>query len=530
MLHYFRPDWVVPNDRRLDADLCIYGGTSAGLIAGYRAAQEGLSVVVLNPGHHLGGLTAGGLGWTDFGRQHVIGGLSRRFYERVGQKYGKDIEWQFEPSQATAVFEDLISESGVIVEVAQYLDAVEMEGRRIVAARMLGGLRVSARCFIDATYEGDLLAKAGVSYCVGREANTVYGEQLNGVQVRDLHQFLPTRVDPYVVEGDPDSGLLPHVEPIDLRRHTGEGDHRVQAYNFRVCMTNDPTLKVPWRCPENYDPAEYELVARTFNGWLEGYNEQLREHDPLTPMKFDRLPNATPAGYHKTDTNNHGAVSSDFIGLSWRWAEADYQQREQLFQKHVAWQQGYYWFMANDPRIPGAYREAYSHWGLPRDEFTETGHWPPQLYVREARRLIGDYIITEADCRRPQGFTPPQDSIGMGSYTLDSHNCTRFAAEVDGKMAVINEGDVQVPPTDPYPISYRCIVPRRGQCSNLLIPICISASHIAYGSARMEPVFMILGEAAACAAKLAIQDDLDVQLVPYDRLENLLPDAVLGHA
>ncbi|MGF1634625.1 MAG: FAD-dependent oxidoreductase [Phycisphaerae bacterium] len=527
MLNYFKPEWITPTEAQLRVDLCVYGGTSAGLVAAYRAAELGLDVLVLNPGHHLGGLTAGGLGLTDHGRAHVIGGLSRQFYERLGRHYGTDIAWYFEPSAASAVFDEMIGESRVVVRQFQYLDAVETQDGRITAVRMLGGLRVEARCFVDASYEGDLLAKAGVRYHVGRESNEVYGESLNGIQVRPMHQFVPAAVDPYRTVGDPDSGLLPQVEPEDLRPRQGQGDKRVQAYNFRVCMTDDPELKIPWQKPDGYDPAEYELAARWFAGPKDPYNDNHRAANPDVPAKFDVFPHLTAGGHRKTDTNNHGPVSSDFIGANWDWPEATYAERETIFQRHVAYQKGFYWFMANDPRVPERYRTAYGHWGLPRDEFKQTGHWPGQLYVRESRRMIGDYVITEADCMRPAGFTAPKDSVGMGSYTLDSHNCTRFVAEVDGRRVVMNDGDVQVPPTDPYPISYRAIVPGTGQCTNLIVPICFSASHIAYGSARMEPVFMVLGEAAACAAYLAVRGDKDVQRVAYDKLQPLLAKSVL---
>jgi hypothetical protein len=531
-LHYFHPDWISDTDERLTADVCIYGGSSAGCAAAYTAAGQGLSVVLLQPGKHLGGLTSGGLGWTDFGRKHVIGGLSRRFYKQAGEHYGHadgEEEWRFEPKVAEAIFERWIAESDVTLRRCQYLDGVEMDGQRITAITLLGGLRVQAKAFIDASYEGDLLAKAGVAHHIGREANSVYGETLNGIQVRDKHQF-SVPVDPYVTPGDPGSGLLPQVEDVDLRRHQGEGDQRVQAYNFRVCMTDDPALKIDWAKPEGFDALQQELAVRWFNAveGVDDYNNQVKPHLPPekdVPHQFDIFTNKTPGGFYKTDTNNHGPVSSDFIGANWAWPEASYEQREQLFQRHVAYQKGFYWTIANDPRVPERYRTAYSRWGLPSDEFTDTGHWPHQLYVRESRRMVGGYVVTEADCMRPEGFTAPNDSVGMGSYTLDSHNCTRFVGEVDGQVSVMNDGDVQVPPTDPYPISYRAIVPAAGQAANLLAPICISASHIAYGSARMEPVFMVLGESAALAASIAIRDAVSVQDVPYARLRPMLDAA-----
>jgi hypothetical protein len=515
-LHYFHPDWIKTTDEQLSVDLCIYGGNAAGVAAAVTARKRGLSVALLQPGQHLGGMTSGGLGWTDFGRKHVIGGLSRSFYREVGKHYGLEEEWQFEPGVAEAIFDRWIDEYDVMLRREQYVDQVEMYGNRIHAITLLGGLRVQAALFMDCSYEGDLMAKAGVNYHVGREANSIYGESLNGIQIREKHQF-NSPVDPYLVAGDPSSGLLPQVEDLDLTQKQGEGDHRVQAYNFRVCMTDDPELKVDWQKPENFDPQQYVLATRWFQSEKDAFNEQLRDFDGETRIaKFDQFPNKTPGGYHKTDTNNHGAVSSDFIGANWGWPEADYAERERLFQAHVTYQQGLYWHLANSEEIPQRYRELYQRWGLPKDEFTDTGHWPHQLYVREARRMIGDYVITEHDCHKK---SVAEDSVGMGSYTMDSHNCTRFVKVEDGQARVLNEGDVQVPPTDPYPISYRSIVPAKGQCENLFVPVCFSASHIAYGSARMEPVFMVMGESAGIAAALCLSKNCTVQDLPYGDLE-----------
>lgn len=523
-LHYFDRGWVGSTDEALAVDVCIYGGNACGVTAARKLAELGRTVAVLQPGKHLGGMTTGGLGWTDFGRKHVIGGMARQFYRDVGKLYGKDEEWQFEPSKAQQVMNALAEHDAVDVRFCQYLDRVEMEGQRITAIACLGGLTVKAKLFVDASYEGDLMARAGASYTVGREANGVYGEQLNGIQVHHFHQFSHP-VSPYVVEGDAASGLLPHIEPGDLATQQGQGDRRVQAYNFRVCMTDDPALKIDWARPARFDERQYVLATRWFNSDKDRYNEQLRDwsdNPSDVPLKFDRLPNTTPGGYHKTDTNNHGAVSSDFIGANYAWPEGDYATRERIFQQHVAYQQGFYWHMANCPDVPQPYRDAYARWGLPSDEFVTTDHWPHQLYVREARRLVGDYVITEHDCT---GDSVADDPIGMGSYTMDSHNCARFVGQIDGVESVRNEGDVQVPPTDPYPISYRAVVPKRGECANLFVPVCFSASHIAYGSARMEPVFMVMGESVACAAHLAIDSNAAVYDVKYDELRPMLEAA-----
>jgi len=519
-LHYFDPAWIRPTRDGVTADVCVYGGTAAGVVAAAAAARLGLRAVLLQPGRHLGGMTTGGLGWTDYGRKHVIGGMARQFYRQVGRFYGKAEEWHFEPRAAEQVIDSLSIEAGLQVLRCQYLDRAAMDGHRIVALTLRGGLEVRARQFIDATYEGDLMAAARVTFTVGREANSTYGETLNGIQVRDKHQFSHP-IDPYVIPGNPASGLLPHLIAEDLAVHQGEGDRRVQAYNFRMCMTDDPSLKIDWPLPEVFDPQDYVLATRWFQGEKNAYNDQLRPlaKPEAAPGKFDILPNLTAGGLHKTDTNNHGPVSSDFIGANYDWPEGDYEARARIFQRHVAYQMGFYWHMANSPEVPERYRRAYARWGLPSDEFTDTGHWPHQLYVREARRMVSDYVITEADCR---GTSRPSDAIGMASYTMDSHNCARFVKMDQGRARVLNEGDVQVPPTDPYPVSYRAIVPRRGECENLLVPVCMSASHIAYGSARMEPVFMVLGESAAQAAALACRAGCPVQAVPYVPLREAL--------
>lgn len=518
--HYFRSDWIERTDHSLDVDVCVYGGSAAGFTAAIEAASRGHSVALLHPGRFVGGLQVGGLGWTDYGKQHVIGGMAREFYRRCGQHYGKPEEWQFEPHVAQQAVDSMLADASVKPLLCQYLDRVDVVQGRIVSIRLLGGLVVRAKVFIDATYEGDLLAHAGCRFSLGREANSIYGETLNGIHVGPFHQFVPDGVDAFNTPGDPSSGLLPGVEPIDLRRHQGRGDHRLQAYNFRICMTNDPDLKIDWERPEHYHPDQYKLADRWFNASARnGYNEMVRSSKPLVPAKFDVLPNKTPGGFQKTDTNNHGPVSSDFIGNNWDWPLATHAQREGLFQRHVQWQMGFYYHIANSPEIPDPYRGAYSHWGLSRDEFTQSGHWSHTLYIREGRRLIGDEVLTELHCMHKRRVSDP---VGMGSYNLDSHNCTRF---LTSEGTVQNEGDVQVAPAGPYSIGYTCIRPKRGEVNNLLVPVCCSTSHIAYGSVRMEPVFMGLGQVAGVAASQAILEGRCVQDLDYARLRSQL-DAV----
>jgi hypothetical protein len=490
--YYFPPERV--EERALEADLCVYGGNAAGVVAAVQAARLGLRAMVLEPSRHLGGMTAGGLGQTDIGNKEAIGGISREFYARCGAKYGVEIEWRFEPHVAEQVLHEMAEEAGVTWFTGQFLeDATRGADGRLLNIRTESGLTVHAGMFIDATYEGDLLARAGVTYFVGREGNEVYGETMDGQHVRNKHQF-DYFVDPYVTEGDAASGLLPGFDP-DHSYTLGAGDRRVQAYNFRMCLTQREDIRVPFPQPVGYDSAWYELQARYLRG---GWNQAFQ--------KFDKVRNG------KTDTNNHGAVSTDFIGQNFGWPEGTFAEREAIFQRHVIYQQGFQWFMANDPRVPAAIREPMATWGLCRDEFMDCGGWPHQLYVREARRMVSDYVLTEADCRWQR---TAEQSVGLAAYGMDSHNCRRIV--IDG--AARNEGDVQTHVTGPYAIDYRAIVPRRGECGNLLVPVCLSASHIAYGSARMEPVFMVLGQSAATAAFIALREQYNVQDVPYDALQ-----------
>jgi hypothetical protein len=483
----------------------VYGGTSGGVVAAVKAARMGRSVVLIEPGRHLGGLSSGGLGATDIGNKQAIGGVSREFYRRLGRAYDQDEAWKFEPHVAEEVFDELIRAANVPVAFGERLDladGVEKRGTRIVAIRTESGRTFRGRMFIDATYEGDLMAKAGVSYHVGREANAVYGETLNGVQTRKAthHQFIKP-VDPHVVPGDPASGLLPGVHAGGPGAE-GSGDHRVQAYNFRICATDVPENRRPWPKPDDYDPLRYELLLRNF----EAGDERVPWHAVMMPNR-------------KTDSNNNHAVSTDYIGMNYAYPDGDYATRQRIIRKHRSYQRGLMWTLANSPRVPAKVREYFQTWGLARDEFTDNDNWPRQLYVREARRMVSDYVMTQHNC---QGRRVVEDPVGLAAYTMDSHNVQRY---VDENGHVRNEGDVQVGGFPPYPISYRSIVPKRSQCTNLLVPVCLSASHIAFGSIRMEPVFMVLGESAATAAVQAVEADVDVQEIDYERLyERLIVD------
>lgn len=493
-LHYYYP--VPASPGVVYSDICVYGGTSAGVAAAVRAARAGRSVALVVFGRHLGGLSSAGLGKTDAGKIGTIGGLGREFYHRVGEHYGHDESFGFEPHVAEAVFDRWVAEADVSVyREHRLLDVRLAADGRIEALRTENGKVFVAQVYVDATYEGDLMDAAGVSYVVGRESNATYGETLNGVQFRTGHQFR-RRVDPYVVPGDPDSGLLWGVSP-DTPGTPGEGDHRIQAYSFRLCLTMAAD-RIPFPRPSGYDPARYELLLRYIQAGV------------WDAMRFNR-----PTAAGKTDMDNWGATSTDYIGGNHDWPLADYQNRERIFQDHVDYQQGLMWFLANDPRLPEPIRAEVSGWGLAPDEFVETGGWPHELYVREGRRMVGDYVVTEHDCR---GDRVAPDPIGLASYTMDSHNCQRLV--VDG--AARNEGDVQVKVPRPFGISYRAIVPPAGECGNLFVVAAVSASHIAFGSIRMEPVFMLLGHAAARAAELSIDESVPVQRVDYAALRELL--------
>jgi hypothetical protein len=491
----------------IQSDICIYGGTSAGVIAAVQAVKLGKTVAVIEPGNHVGGLAAGGLGWTDLGNKAAIGGLSREFFRRLGRHYGRAEAWTFEPSVAEAEFNQFLREAQAPVYFQQRLAAVGKTNTIISEVTTDSGNGFRAKIFIDASYEGDLMARAGVSYFVGREANATYGETLNGIRGQTpQHQFL-VPVDPYIRPGDAASGLLPFVEPVAFG-NPGEGDQSVQAYNLRLCLTKNPANRKPILPPAGYDPGKFELLGRYFDALGVAHRE-------VSLKDFLKIDMVTP---EKTDINNQGGFSTDGIGLNQAYPEADYATRDRIRSELLEYTQGLLTYLATSPRVPASIRAEMQSWGLCQDEFPDTGGWPHQVYVREARRLVGDYVMTEKNCRRQ---VIAADSVGLAAYTMDSHNCRRLVR--DGRVE--NEGDVQVPPISPYAISYHALLPKPAQCENLLVPVCLSASHMAYGSIRMEPVFMILGQSAATAAALAIDDRQSVQRVDYEKLKaRLLAD------
>lgn len=495
-LRHYYPLPANPSPQTLRVDICVYGGTPGGVGAAVQARRLGKTSALAVFRRHVGGLTAAGLTAVDLGKKESIGGMAEEFLNRMGQWSG------FRAADAEQTMRAMLVEAGVPVWFERRLARVEKEGNRIRALVFENGDRIEAQVFVDATYEGDLLARAGVSYHVGREGNAAYGEAFNGYFIADKHQFrFP--VDPYRKPGDPASGLLPGIS-AEAPRAEGSGDKYVQAYNFRMWLTTAAAGR-PFPQPAGYRRDDYALLERFLNS-------------APADFEWDWTYRKGPLKLNLGDCNNAGPVSTDFIGGSARWPEADYAEREKIFQAHVTYQQGYMWFLAHDPAVPEKLRNHVKTFGLPRDQFEETAGWPHELYVREGRRMVSDYVMTEHNCK---GKIVAEDSVGLASYTMDSHHTSRVVV----KGVVMAEGNVEKTTPQPYPVAYRAMVPRERECANLLVPVAVSSSHIAFGSIRMEPVFMLLGQSAATAATLAIDRKTSVQKVDYAALRPLLLQA-----
>ncbi len=518
---------VQPGEPRVvECDVAVYGGTPAGVTAAIQAAREGKKTLLLSFNQHVGGMTSGGLTATDLGKKESIGGLALEFYNRIGRKIG------FRPSAAESLYREMLDEAGVNVLLGRALKSAEMKENRVLSVSMETGETVRAGMFVDATYEGDLFAAANVSYRVGREPAGVYEESLGGqwqkVSWKDVYQFCRLPLSPYVDPRNPASGLLPEIS-TEPHGKPGEGDFKVQAYNFRIFLT-DKAGKIPFPKPGGYDPGRYALLARFLHAdpgieWMLNYTTRSMTDGPVQ--------------VRKGDSNNAGSFSSDYVGGNYRWPDGTYKPgsftqlpparrglpaplselyelRERIFQDHVNYQQGLMHFLANDPRVPEELRDRVNRFGLDPQEFQETGYWPHQLYVREGRRMVSEYVVTQADCESRRKV---DDSVGLASYAMDSHFCQRVVVEEDGVTTVRNEGGFGHGFPRPYPVSYRAIVPKMQECSNLLVPVCLSSSHVAYGSIRMEPVFMILGQSAGTVAALALDEGIAVQELDYKRLK-----------
>jgi len=530
----------------IERDVVIYGSSPAALTAAIQAQRMGAGAVIVSPETRIGGLTTGGLGQTDIGNKNAFGGLALDFYRDVAAYYcdeknwmwqkrndylpdgqcagtkGADAMWTFEPSAALKILEGWEKREKLDIRRAERLNRsvgkVKVEGqgqqRRIVSFEVENGTVYRGKMFVDATYEGDLMAAAGVTYFVGREANAAYGETISGnapnARGSENHNFR-RGVDPYVVKGDKTSGLLPGVEPYDPGEKPGNGDRRVQAYCFRMCLTDVPENRLPFAKPAGYDERDYELLFRNFEAG-EGSDGNL-------PWINSKMPN------RKTDTNNRTGFSTDYIGCNWSWPEASYAERDRILKAHLDYQRGLMWTLANHPRVPENVRKEISRWGTCRDEFADGlgDGWQRQLYVREARRLVGDVVMTERHCRGMQTVARP---VALGAYGMDSHNVRRCVTK---EGFVRNEGNVEdYKAADgktrfpPFGIDYGALVPKCGDCANLFVPVCLSASHMAFGSIRMEPVFFALGQVAGTAAAQAIAAGVPVQSLPYEPLKQRL--------
>lgn len=498
-LYYYDANKIEQGNNQYESQVVIYGATSAGITAAIQLKRYGIGCIILEASNHVGGMTTSGLSATDLGSEHAVGGISKEFYKKISNYYGTDREYNFEPKVAQGIFRDWIEEYHLDIHLKQPLASVTTKNGQIKELKTLNGNSYRGDFFIDTSYEGDLMAKAGVTYKVGREANSQYKEIYNGIQFKDQHHKFEEWVDPYVEEGNPASGLLRGIQELSIEEigFPGQSDDSIQAYNFRITLTKEEENKLSFPKPENYDPDDYLLLLR----YIQMGNWSVMNLN--TP-----LPNG------KYDLNNYGAFSTDFIGKNYEWPDGDYEARERIYQEHVTYNQGILYFLANDSRVPKEIRDEVNEFGLPKDEYASTNHWPPQLYIREARRMISDYVMTDRNCLN-QEFV--DDPIALASYHMDSHNCRRLV--VDGR--VMNEGDVQIP-ISPFAISYQSIRPKKEECTNLLVPVCLSSSHIAYGSIRMEPIFMILGQTAAVATKLALDKKTTVQDIPYEELKEEL--------
>ena len=494
--------------KQKDVDVCVYGGTASGVIAAYSAKMMGKSVVLIEPGKYLGGMTTGGLGSTDIGNKFAVTGLSRLFYRRIGAHYNKFEQWTFPPSVATTQIMKFVKDADLEVVYTYRITNAYVRDKKIETITLENSerpkteplLKIKAKQFIDCTYEGDLMAKSGVSYFVGRESNEEYEETLNGVQMSVMHQF-PDGIDPYVIEGNSASGLCWGINNNSLKER-GQGDKLIQAYNFRLCLTNNKENQRAFEKPKNNDSSKYELLARAIK-------KMTLNIDNFLLINWGTMPD------NKYDVNNRGPLSTDMIGMNYEYPEGDYETRDKIWKQHVDYTKGLLYFLTHDKKVPEELRTQVGEFGWSKDEFVDNDNFPTQLYVREARRLNGEYVMTQKNC---QGEETVGDAIGMAAYGMDSHNCQRIV--VNGMVK--NEGDVEYHGFPPYPISYKSITPKKEECVNLLVPVCVSSTHIAFGSIRMEPVFMVLGQSAAVAAVLAIDENKNVQDININKLRKIL--------
>eukprot|EP01089_Gocevia_fonbrunei_P004263 TRINITY_DN14289_c0_g1_i1.p1 TRINITY_DN14289_c0_g1~~TRINITY_DN14289_c0_g1_i1.p1 ORF type:complete len:530 (-),score=111.80 TRINITY_DN14289_c0_g1_i1:73-1662(-) len=474
-------------------DVVIYGATPSGILAAVASAREGLSVLLFEPLNHLGGMVSGGLGNTDIGNPTVIGGTTLKFFELIGQQYDKSGPvWHFEPHVASKVFNDLITQQGTLITVAlnTTLISLHKEGTRITSLQVSQNSQVSSTeievtgsVFIDASYAGDLLYLSGVSYAWGRESTQEYSETLAGrLSVPTAygdHQF-SVAVDPHDAPGK----LSPLVYGGDPGQ-IGAADKKVQSYNFRLCFSSDPNNQVPFPKPQNYDPTYWNLLKR----YIQIHGGSIDDY-----LIFGGLPNK------KFDINNKGPISTDVIGKSWDYPLANATHRQAIWQEHIDYTQSFLYFLAHDSSVPSKIRDELNKYGLCADEFTSNNNWPPQLYIRESLRMKGKYIFTQKDRERD---LRKNDTIGMGSYNVDTHNAQR----IPQGSGTVTEGDVEMKYFENFEMPYSIMLPKETECENMLVSVCLSASHIGYGPLRLEPQYMILGESAGLAAAMAVKEN-----------------------
>ena len=490
-------------------DLVVYGGTAGGAITAISGARMGLKTALLEPRRHVGGMVSGGLSRTDVGKREVIGGYALEFYWRAGIAYDmaqhlQEIAWLPEPKVAESIFRGMLQQAGVTVVFNQRLrekNGVTKSGGRIQSIAMESGEQYTAKVFADCTYEGDLMAQAGVTYTWGRESSAQYRESLAGVRGETpKHQFL-VDISPY----DANHRLLPEISS-EPPGEPGSADRKVQAYNFRMILSHDPANQVAYPKPAKYDGARFDLFARLLDAMQKKQGRPARMGEVLSVIA---IPN------HKADINNNGAFSTDYIGKSWEYPEASYARRAEIWRDHEEYTKELFWFLAHDQRVPPALQKEVNEWGPAKDEFLDNDHFPNQLYIREARRMVGEYVMAQKDI---QTELAKPDAIGMGSYNSDSHNIQRV---VNRQGFVRNEGDMQVA-VQPYQIPYRVLLPKKTEVQNLLVPVCFSATHVAYSTLRMEPQYMILGQAAGVAAAMAVRSAVPVQDVDTKALMRTL--------
>jgi ribulose 1,5-bisphosphate synthetase/thiazole synthase len=501
------------NQNVLTTDICILGGSEAGFTAAIQASRLGKKVVLIEPTGHPGGMVVEGLGKDmRFGNARVIGGIAREFYEKVEAHYGLKAEFEnpkwyskYEPSIAEAVIEQMLEEEKNITIIRntriKEQNGVEKKGNRIEKVILENGSEIKAKVFVDASIEGHLLHFAGITTETIREGNEKYGEKLNGVQEVNTFKQFTVDVDPYIIEGDSTSGLISTIQAGELGNH-GDPSHYIQGFCFRMCLTKDEQNKLPINKPEDYVSERYEI-----------YRRHLKEGGQLFRPEANRHNG-------KTDIGSWHDLSANLYGENWEYPQGDYEKQDSIIQYHRSFTLGLLWFLQNDESVDSLTRANWEGWGLPKDEFTDNGNWPRRLYIRSGRRMVSEYVITEHNVDIKVKDTV-SDPIAIAWWPPDVHHARRIVK--DGKA--YNEGFTHVENDGtwkPFKISFQATVPKKDECSNVLTPTCLSSSYVGYGSIRIVPTFMIMGQSVGAAATIAVNENLDVQDIPFPELEKVL--------